>query len=231
MQDIDSMPSAQQPLSPRYRWISLAEVALGTFIVIGHNVFHIVPNEVPILAALFFLSFWIRDHGYKIPGLSKPKSWRNTFLMALAAAAILQLGSELVVGPLAAHFWPEPQHVSSLFNELAHNWKFALRNLAIVWIFAGLGEELSYRGYLLNRAADLGSRSKLAYVAAMLFVAVLFGFGHFYKGPAGVLDSTYSGVVLGGVYLLSGRNLWATILAHGLSDTFAIIVVFMGWAS
>jgi len=61
-------------------------------------------------------------------------------------------------------------------------------------------------------------------------VAVLFGFGHYYKGPAGVLDSTYSGLVLGGAYLLSGRNLWAPILAHGISDTFAVVVLFLGLA-
>ncbi len=65
----------------------------------------------------------------------------------------------------------------------------------------------------------------------MTLVALLFGFGHYYKGPAGVLDSTYSGLVLGCAYLLSGRNLWAPILAHGISDTFALLVVFMGWAN
>jgi uncharacterized protein len=65
----------------------------------------------------------------------------------------------------------------------------------------------------------------------MLYVAALFGFGHFYKGPAGVIDSTYSGLVLGSVYLLTGRNLWASILAHGMTDTVAILVVFMGWAT
>ena len=73
--------------------------------------------------------------------------------------------------------------------------------------------------------------SQLAYILAMLYVAVLFGFGHCYKGPAGVLDSMYSGLVLGGAYLLTGRNLWAPILAHGISDTLAILVVYMGWAS
>jgi membrane protease YdiL (CAAX protease family) len=36
--------------------------------------------------------------------------------------------------------------------------------------------------------------------------------------------------VLGAAYLLSGRNLWAPILAHGIADTFAVFVVFMGWA-
>ena len=33
------------------RWLSLAELALGSAIVIGHNVYHRIPNEVPILRA------------------------------------------------------------------------------------------------------------------------------------------------------------------------------------
>jgi len=64
----------------------------------------------------------------------------------------------------------------------------------------------------------------------MIIVSLLFGFGHYYKGPAGVLDSTYSGFVLGAFFLLSGRNLWTPILAHGITDTFAVFAVFMGWA-
>ena len=95
---------------------------------------------------------------------------------------------------------------------------------------ASFGEELSYRGYLLMRAADVLGRSNFAYCAAMVLVSLLFGFGHYYKGPSGVLDSTYSGLVLGTAYLLSGRNLWAPILAHGIADTVAVFVVFMGWA-
>jgi membrane protease YdiL (CAAX protease family) len=39
-----------------------------------------------------------------------------------------------------------------------------------------------------------------------------------------------SGLILGSAYLLSGQNLWAPILAHGLSDTYAIVVVFLGLA-
>jgi len=218
-------------LTPRERRISLAEVALGTFIVIGHNVFHLVPNEVPILFVLFWLSFLLRGGGWRVTGLTRPKSWWKTVLMAIVAAALLQLGSELVIQPLASHLWHRPEQVSSLLKAPALDWKLALRNLAIVWVFAALGEETGYRGYLLNRAADLGNRSRLAYLAAMLYVAVLFGFAHFYKGPAGVIDSTYSGLVLGGVYLLSGRNLWAAIMAHGISDTFVVVAIFMGWAT
>ncbi len=217
-------------LNPTQRVLSLAETLLGAFLVIGHNVFHVVPNEVFFLFALFWISFGLRERSYKLPGLTRPKSWGKTILVAIAAVVVLQGGSEFLVEPLAHHFWPGPEQVSSVIKTAPH-WKNILTSLLIVWTFAAFGEELGYRGYLLNRAADLGNRSKLAYVLAMLYVAALFGVAHWYKGPAGVVDSAYSGLVLGTVYLLSGRNLWAAILAHGLSDTFAVIVVSMGWAS
>jgi membrane protease YdiL (CAAX protease family) len=199
--------------------------------VIGHNVLHVLPNEVPILFVLFWISFRLRDGTWRVQALQRPKSWRKAILMAVAAAALLQLGSNLIIQPLASHLWPRPERMPSVLNVPAFNWKLALRNLAIVWVFAGFGEEVGYRGYLLTRAADVGNRSRLAYLAAMLYVAVLFGFAHFFKGRAGVMDSTYSGLILGGLYLLSGRNLWPAILAHGLSDTFAVFVIFMGWAT
>jgi uncharacterized protein len=232
MQDMAaaSLPAERQ-LSARDRWISFAEFALGTFLVIGHNIFHIVPNEVPFLFVLFWASALLRGGQWKGVGLKRPSSWLKTVLLAVAAAAVLQLGSEFVVEPLASYLWHTPENVSSLLKIPLHNWKVGLRSLVIVWIFAGFGEEIGYRGYLLTRAADLGNRSKIAYVVAMLYVAALFGFGHFYKGPAGVMDSTYSGLVLGSVYLLSGRNLWVPILAHGLTDTFAVVAIFMGWAT
>ena len=221
----------QPSLSSRGRILSLVEFVLGGFIVIGHNVLHVLPNEVPILIVIGWISLRLRDGGWKAAGLTCPSSWWKTVVLAVAAAAVLQLGSELVVGPLASRIWPGPQHVSNTLASAALGWRQALITLLIIWTFAAFGEELSYRGYLLTRAADIFGRSKAAYFLGMILVAVLFGFAHYYKGPAGVLDSTYSAFVLGCAYLLSGRNLWAAILAHGISDTFAVLVLFMGWAN
>jgi len=215
---------------PRARWFSLLELVLGVFIVFGHNIFHILPNEVPILFVLGWISLRWRNGGWKYAGLSRPQSWWKTVALAIIAAAILLLGSELVVEPVAHRIWPEPEHVSNVIQSGASGWRQALASLVIVWTFASFGEELSYRGYLLTRAADVFGRSNLAYWAAMMVVSLLFGFGHYYKGPSGVLDSTYSGFVLGVVFLLSGRNLWTPILAHGIADTVAVFAVFMGWA-
>jgi membrane protease YdiL (CAAX protease family) len=217
-------------LTPGARCYSLLEFAVAVFIILGHNVFHILPNEVPILFVLGWISLRWRNGGWKAAGLTRPDSWRKIVVFAFGAALILLLGSELVIGPLVRHIWPEPQQVSSVLQSAAVGWKQAVTSLLVIWTFAAFGEELSYRGYLLTRGADVLGGSKLAYFAAMIFVSVLFGFGHYYKGASGVLDSTYSGLVLGAVYLLSGRNLWAPILAHGFADTFALFVVFMGWA-
>ena len=97
-------------------------------------------------------------------------------------------GSELVVGPLVSRGWPEPQRISEAMSIAAIGWKSALMSLLIVWTFAAFGEEMSYRGYLLTRGAEMFGRSKAGYLMAMIAVAIP-GFGHYYKGPAGVVDS------------------------------------------
>jgi hypothetical protein len=70
-----------------------------------------------------------------------------------------------------------------------------------------------------------------AYWIGVVVVAVLFGYGHYYKGPSGIVDSGVAGLILGAAYLLSGRDLWTCILAHGFIDTLAVVAVFLGWAS
>ncbi len=219
-----------KPWYAKSRWLSAVELALGTFIVIGHNVYHVVPNEVPILFVLGLLSFQLRNGSWKALGLNWPKSWRNALLLALAAAALRILLGQFVVDPITAHFWP-PAIAPKGAENIAHNLRVALEYLLLVWTFAAFGEEISYRGYLLNRTADLGRRSTTAYWIATVFVSVLFGYGHYYKGPAGIIDSGMAGLVLGATYILSGRNLWACILAHGFIDTFGILCLYMGWAT
>jgi len=225
--DVAASPAA---LTPAQRRLSFIEFVVGAAIVIGHNVYRVIPNEVPILFALGLLSFRLREKSWTGMGLRWPKSWRRTVLIALAAAALRILLSAFVIDPLTAHFWP-PAVAPSGMNEIAGHWKAALQWLLLVWTFAAFGEEIGYRGYLVNRAADANGRSKIAYWAAVLVVSVLFGYGHYYKGPSGIIDSGIAGLILGATYLLSGRNLWACILAHGFIDTVGVIAVFFGWSS
>jgi membrane protease YdiL (CAAX protease family) len=216
--------------SSRSRILSALELLLGTFIVIGHNVFHVVPNEVPILFLLGLVSIRLRDGGWAAMGFKRPPSWLRVVFIALAAAALRIILGSLVIEPLAGHFWP-PIVSPAGAEAITGNIKTALVWLLLVWTFAAFGEEVGYRGYLLTRAADLGGRTTVAYWLGIVVVSILFGYGHYYKGPAGIIDSGVAGLILGVAYMLSGRNLWACILAHGFIDTFGVIAVFLGWES
>jgi len=212
------------------RWISLSEFVLGAVIVIGHNVYRMIPNEVPILFVLGLVSFSIRDGSWRATGLKWPASWRRTLLIAVGAAFLRIILSSYVIEPMTAHFWPPQKAPAGTSGTAGHPW-VALEWLGIAWTFAAFGEEIGYRGYLLNRAADAAGRTKFAYWLAVVAVAVLFGYGHYYKGAAGMIDSGMAGLILGITYLLSGRNLWACILAHGFIDTVMVVAVFFRWAS
>jgi membrane protease YdiL (CAAX protease family) len=210
------------------RTLSGFELLLGAGIVIGHNVFHVVPNEVPILFVLGLVSARLREGSLAALGLTRPPSWVRIVQIALAAAALRILLGEFVIDPLTARVWPESAMPEGA-DEIAGDLGTALFWLLLVWTFAALGEEIAYRGYLVRRAADLGNRSAAAYWIGVVLVSILFGYGHYYKGPAGIIDSGVAGLILGAAYLLAGRNLWASILAHGFIDTYGVTMLYLGF--
>lgn len=211
------------------RMLSALEFLLGAFIVIGHNVLRIVPNEVIVLFVLGLISIRLRDGRWFAIGFKRPESWRRILLIALAAAAFRILLGQFVIEPLTAFYWPKPT-APAFATEITGNAKIALLALVVVWTFAAFGEEIAYRGYLLTRAADIGRRSRAAYWIGIVLVSILFGYGHYYKGPAGIVDSGIAGLILGTAYMLVGRNLWICVLAHGFIDTFGVIDAFFGWS-
>ena len=139
------------------RALSAFEFGFGAFIVIGHNVFHIVPNEVIILCILGLISIRCRDGSWSAMGFKRPQSWRRILLIALVAAILRILLGQFLIEPVTGLFWPKPT-APALANEITGNLKIALVAFLLVWTFAAFGEEIAYRGYLLTRAADTGRR-------------------------------------------------------------------------
>jgi hypothetical protein len=208
-----------------------AELLLAGALVIGANLLDVVPiSETPWLVVIGWLSLRLRGLGWRDLGLRRPESWVVIVLTALLAAVALQLFSEFVSTPIIERLTGERPDLSG-FRPLVGNLPLTLAMFAAIWVLAAFGEELAYRGYVLERAATLGKRSPRAYLVAMVGVSLLFGLGHFYQGVAGMADSTVSGLLFGGLYLAGGRNLWLPILAHGFSDTIALGLVYLGLVS
>ena len=210
----------------RDRVLGGAELACAAWIVIAHNVFRLLPNEVPILAIIALVTARLTRGGFAGLGFRRPGSWRLVIGLALGFV-VMRWAIGAGVEALTAHIWP-PIKAPKGTDEIVGHPLAALAALAIVWIFAAFGEEIGYRGLIMGRAAQALGGGRPGWIVGLLVSAVLFGLGHVYKGPAGILDSGIAGLLLGGVYLLSGRCLWTCVLAHGLSDTLAVALAYFG---
>lgn len=80
----------------------------------------------------------------------------------------------------------------------------------------------------MNRAADLGGRTRRAWICSLITVNIVFGFAHSYQGITGIIDEGLAGVLLGILYLGGGNNLALPIVAHGVQDTVDLLLIFFG---
>jgi hypothetical protein len=167
--------------------------------------------------------------GWRDLGLARPKSWPKTIFMALGAmlaviAAMLVFQIILMNIPGLA-LQPSDQ---SDYNPLTGNLPMFLAAVAAAWTSVAFGEEMLFRAFLtVSLAGALGDR-KARWALALAGSSLLFGLAHYDWGPAGMIDTAIMGLVLGLIYLRSGRNLWITIIAHGLINTLKFSLVYAG---
>ena len=91
----------------------------------------------------------------------------------------------------------------------------------IVSLFAGLCEEIAYRGYLVAYC-----RFWLPEWPALAAGAVLFGLAHLYQGAAGTLVTALLGLAFGFLYVETG-SLALPILLHAAVDISAMVTAWL----
>jgi len=85
-----------------------------------------------------------------------------------------------------------------------------------------------YRGYLMNRVAGLFRKPELAWALSLVFVSFLFGLAHNDQGITGQVENMIAGLLLSVIFLATGCNLWAAVIAHGLTDTIDLVLLYLG---
>ncbi|MCC6603291.1 MAG: CPBP family intramembrane metalloprotease [Anaerolineae bacterium] len=205
----------------------LAELTcLVAFFVLDYLGIIQVPISTTIPLLLFaWLSLRLRGKRWRDVGWQRPFALGKTTLIALLAACVMQAVSFLVVIPTISQLTGDEIDLS-LLDQLDGNVGMLLIGLLLIWTLAAVGEELVYRGYLLNRLADLFGNGAVGLILALLLSSALFGFVHAYQGVVGMVDTFINGLIAGGLYIASGRKLWLPILYHGIYDTIALLLAF-----
>ena len=209
------------------KWLAVGElviVALVFWADFRHLVFF---SKTPYLLLFGWISLWVRKLRWRDVGLSRFRNWKTTLGLGIAAGLLLE-GFELFVSqPILVRLLGKQPDLED-FRPLIGNLKLTLIFLALTWTLAAFGEEMVYRGYLMNRVADLFNRTRRAWIISLIVIHVAFGLAHAYQGWTGAIDEGLSGLLLGVIYLRTGRNLAVPIIAHGIGDTIDFMLIFLG---
>ena len=177
---------------------------------------------IPLALLAIWAISWFKKVGWSDFGLNRPKSWSKTIKIALFTMLIVQ-----IIGNLQYKLRKSAQDLSS-YQEAMTPWRL-LRWILISWTTAGFGEEIIWRGFFMKQIARLFDEQKRSsWVIGLVLTSVVFGLAHFHQGPGGMLGTGFVGLVYGIAYLLSGRNLWVTYIAHGLTLTSSFILLYLG---
>ena len=209
------------------RPIAAVELLVAILILVGGLVGLIPLSSTPFVLLFGWLMIWLRGVGWRDLGLRRPTSWRSTLLLGIAIGIGYQYFSLYVVEPLITRITGDLPDVSQ-FAPLIGNRFFLFLSLLVSWTLAAFGEELVYRGYLMNRIADLVGSKRGGWLISLVVVSALFGIVHLYQGTSGIITIALTGLVVGALYLATGRNLWAPIIAHGVNDTVGFILIYLG---
>jgi membrane protease YdiL (CAAX protease family) len=180
--------------------------------------------SIVLALGLIRLVLWFRRSSWREFGLITPTSWLKTILLAIGGLITLYF-VVIITMPLVTRLTGKPVDRSP-FDALRGNVPALIFGLLVVWTLAAFGEELIFRGYLMNTLARLFRQEKTGWVIACIINSILFGIGHTYQGISGVVLLAIVGLLYALFYLGSGRNLWVPILMHGLYDTSAFLVIF-----
>ena len=172
-----------------------------------------------------------RGSGWNEIGLSKPESWTRTVLYGMAAciaALVLFVVVQVVAASILAAINLSTSEIGSTrFLSLEGNIPLLLLMIALAWTTITFGEEMFYRAFLISRMVDY---TGIGRGLAVLISGAVFGAAHFAEGPLGILSNGAFGLLFGWIYLRSGRNLWITIIGHGLLNTLRFALLYTGQA-
>ncbi|MCP4553340.1 MAG: CPBP family intramembrane metalloprotease [Bacteroidetes bacterium] len=151
----------------------------------------------------------------------------RTFLISIgvfiAAVAAFILGSIIMANISGI---PESSDMSN-YKYLQDNIGMLILTLIGTYIVASFGEEIIYRGFIINRLIELGLDSKFGRSLVIIISAIIFGLVHYQWGPMGIVQTGFMGAVLGYFYLKLKKRIWILVLAHGYMDTILMTQMYL----
>ena len=182
----------------------------------------IVYLTAPIIGGVLVLVWaWRSGTPWREIGYVRPKSWIGGLAAGVVIGVALKFLMKALVMPLLG---ADP--VNQAYHYLEANPAEIPAMLFAIFVGAGFGEETVFRGFLFERGRKLVGWGQVQKITIVVLSAVLFGIGHYRgQGLAGAEQATIVGLVLGGIYVVTGE-LWIAMCAHVAFDLTALAFIY-----
>jgi len=203
------------------------EIAIFVAVVVA-DAFGLIPiTQTIFLLPLIWVMLRLRGERWSAIGFARPDSFRWAIIIGVLAGVLMELFAVYVTTPLISGFFRvEPDY--SALKDIRGNLTLLFIFIGLSWTLAAFGEEICFRGFLMKRLAQVFGESRVAWIIALLLSSVLFGWGHTEQGVSGWIQEGLSGLILGILFLSAKRNLVVPIVAHGVSNTLAFVLIYFG---
>lgn len=189
-----------------YLLISIAIGLAGSFI---NHLVNATNTDIPYLISLIVLSCFV----FWLAGISRQQTPASLGFRGFSWTSTLSLYCWLIIvgegiTAFVLAWFPEPMVevlLKAFTPETRLSW-FLFITMATV--LAPIGEEIVFRGFILNSYASCIGASRAIWLSA-----ILFGLAH--HSPPHVLAAFFSGLVFAR-FIMAGGSLWSTMAAHAM---------------
>lgn len=96
------------------------------------------------------------------------------------------------------------------------------------WLIGGVYEEIVFHGFIYTRLEKTFSGRYASHISFIL-TSIIFGAYHVQLGASGLVNALVVGAVYLGLFLYFKRNLWYSIMCHGLYNMLVMTLIYFDY--
>ena len=181
---------------------------------------------VPVLLVIWWY-LKATGHNFSHTGFRFRDLTGKAVLIGAVAGLLIFLFLSKVFFPLLSQLVSLPATQVEMYDQLRGNTGFYIFLLIMGWLVGGLYEEIVFHGFLFKEIEKL-LPGRNAVLLSFLITNIIFGAYHLQLGYEGAINALLAGMGYNAVILLNRRNLWFGIIAHGVFDTIALTLLYLG---
>ena len=202
-------------------------LAIAVVVVLPH--LGLIPNFGYSIPILFFVWLVLKYNGEKFSDIGfRFKSFhsRAALIGSIAAVAILSI-MQLLVFPVLEHFIEFESTDIGLYDFIKASKAQYLIIVVMGWLIGGFYEEIVFHGFIFTRLEQM-IPGKYATALGFVVSCILFGAYHLQLGSGDAFNALMVGGVYQGLFLYFKRDLWASIICHGVYNTMVMTLIYLG---